>query len=1344
MNLGIKYLPYEVNEWTVTRKIAEVLHSEDFAPKTERPINFRVELGSDQASGVRNDGTGTLTVPTEKIAHKFLDYVNNDPIKIEKKKIKFFKRGQPSPWLAATLQKTPYVNPDKEEERQEKLAKLDSTLRVAIVQFGVFHRPKYPTRSEEALSPRDFSIEWERDYVKDSCAWITVDYDHKLIRMTLGDELTEKDGYDVCINFSSLKVIGAGYDFGEPYICFDTLTPPTMEKIDFHRPMTGEKKTDYRNFKQRVTSIHDGHEVVAPYAAQIRVVLFRDPTIDLLQNFIDMCGTAGLTSETRIIRLNGPSQIVAIKQGFFSRKRLHNIQQAIKGFDWPVAFQLELLLRNALLHTGDLEQLLPHVSRLCKSRANHAGTDFVSSLLRQYSELLRRRDGELFQTHSTKSSSGKKTEGSLQRRSPIECFELLLKEFEFSPADSDWEEASPCRHVMFTPTRMLLEGPYDTQSNRVIRDYKGYEDHFVRVEFRDEDCMHYRWDKEVDGASFIQQRVGSILKGGFTLAGRQFEFLAYSSSALGEHAVWFMNPFKFRDPSDRIEKLFTSELIRKKLGKFEGDQLMHQPSKYAARLAQAFTATRPSIQIRRSEWEEIPDLEPVAYDDSGHQKKLSPFTDGVGTISKALGDKIWARLTKNRRDTENAVQPSAYLIRFLGYKGVVGVDEQLDKNPNGIQMRLRPSMGKFKTDHREYEPIEIAESFEHPISFYLNRPLVMLLEDVGVRIESFVALQDVAVADAKTIDESIAQFTDLMRTHNLGSTYRLSHILKRLKEKYNMELRSTGQSEIAMDNPFLRQVRQVAMTDILRSIKHDARLYVPESHLLVGIADEGPAYEAAGYKNVYTLGETEIYACIQKPGDPEPTWLEGNASISRSPVVHPGDVQRVRVIGKPPDDMLCLFRHMKNVVVLPSKGSRSLASCLGGGDVDGDKFAVVCHKPLLPTSIEQPASYDAGETRTLKATLTVIAHDVSTLEDHQIYAFVHKAIDEDPKWLEEDVTIAGRRFRALGKPPPEVVDEVKKCYRGWVNVAFISSKEYEIGDALELKWDLNMNDICDFIVEYINSDILGLLSIRHLQIADQSSEGIFDEDCLKLAELCSQAVDYKKQGIPVNMGPDDLPKTLIRCKPDWAGAEETSTRKSDYYESSRALGVLYRSESLKLGDLKPIPYLDSQLNTQPFSNPISQTLLEDVRPYLGDSVFSETPSIELSKMFRRYVNELNYICVTHSLSNTPGEALDETEVVAGTISAKCTQKGLRKERMYRMKLHASGMVHQVQRALIEDVEKASDHELVAGLEQGWGAWVLSLRRRNEFGANSFGLVALGTILDCLKKLESSGVSLAGR
>jgi hypothetical protein len=32
-----------------------------------------------------------------------------------------------------------------------------------------------------------------------------------------------------------------------------------------------------------------------------------------------------------------------------------------------------------------------------------------------------------------------------------------------------------------------------------------------------------------------------------------------------------------------------------------------------------------------------------------------------------------------------------------------------------------------------------------------------------------------------------------------------------------------------------------------------------------------------------------IAACIQNPGDSEPVWLVGACTISRSPIVHPGD-----------------------------------------------------------------------------------------------------------------------------------------------------------------------------------------------------------------------------------------------------------------------------------------------------------------------------------------------------------------------------------------------------------------------------------------------------------------------
>lgn len=173
----------------------------------------------------------------------------------------------------------------------------------------------------------------------------------------------------------------------------------------------------------------------------------------------------------------------------------------------------------------------------------------------------------------------------------------------------------------------------------------------------------------------------------------------------------------------------------------------------------------------------------------------------------------------------------------------------------------------------------------------------MILEDLEVRREAFIELQDIAIADARTIDESSPRFRAVLDSHSLGRQFRLPTLLKRLedlgfdlhpqkfKPKFdNPDQLTLGidsshqatpgidtlhqatpvvskprQSTPGIDNPFLRQLRQVAMADVLRDIKHNARIPIPDSYLLVGVADEGPAYQAAGHHNVFTLKQGHIF-----------------------------------------------------------------------------------------------------------------------------------------------------------------------------------------------------------------------------------------------------------------------------------------------------------------------------------------------------------------------------------------------------------------------------------------------------------------------------------------------------
>ena len=286
--------------------------------------------------------------------------------------------------------------------------------------------------------------------------------------------------------------------------------------------------------------------------------------------------------------------------------------------NWRLYYTMEYCIRKTYAH-------FPPVQKLCVDR----GHSYVDDFLRKYGEALQDRP---------------------PWESPIACFERIkVKYIQPKLTTSIFR----CRHVTFTPTRMLFEGPYATQSNRIIRQFSGYEDYFLRVDFRDEDRLQYRWSREVDGASFVRERVGTTLKQGFEIAGKHFEFLAYSSSALREHAVWFMSPFQHPKYG-----FVNSAKIRDQIGDFRGKELIKQPSKYGARLAQAFTATEASVTIKRSEWEQVEDIKPATYKEGDTSPNL--FTDGLGSISRALGDKIWTELCAGRQDHGlKSIKPSA-------------------------------------------------------------------------------------------------------------------------------------------------------------------------------------------------------------------------------------------------------------------------------------------------------------------------------------------------------------------------------------------------------------------------------------------------------------------------------------------------------------------------------------------------------------------------------------------------------------------------------------------------------------------------------------------------------------
>ena len=83
----------------------------------------------------------------------------------------------------------------------------------------------------------------------------------------------------------------------------------------------------------------------------------------------------------------------------------------------------------------------------------------------------------------------------------------------------------------------------------------------------------------------------------------------------------------------------------------------------------------------------------------------------------------------------------------------------------------------------------------------------MLLEDLGTKKDSFLKLQDMAIADAKTIDYTMVEFRKFMSGHNLGTPFRVQLLLQRLD---GMDLDIDPNSKSCIDTPFLRLLRSVS------------------------------------------------------------------------------------------------------------------------------------------------------------------------------------------------------------------------------------------------------------------------------------------------------------------------------------------------------------------------------------------------------------------------------------------------------------------------------------------------------------------------------------------------------
>ncbi|KAF8021157.1 hypothetical protein BT93_G1553 [Corymbia citriodora subsp. variegata] len=491
--------------------------------------------------------------------------------------------------------------------------------------------------------------------------------------------------------------------------------------------------------------------------------------------------------------------------------------------------------------------------------------------------------------------------------------------------------------VQITPCRVYFLGPEINVSNHVLRSYPDYIDNFMRISFVDEDLdkMH---STDLSprtalghGRTEIYERILSILKNGIRIGDKNFKFLAFSSSQLRENSAWMFAPTNGT----------TAATIRAKMGEFSQ---IRNVAKYAARLGQSFSSSTETLNVRRDEVEVIPDVEVKSH----VEDICYNFSDGIGKISEKFARQV------AKKCSCNGYTPSAFQIRYGGYKGVVAVDPT-----SSVKLSLRKSMSKYESNETKLNIL--AWSKYQPC--FLNRQVISLLSTLGVPDHVFEKKQRNAVDQLNAILDDPLRAQEALDLMSPGEN---GNILK--------EMLKCGYKPDA--EPYLSMMLRTFIAAKLFLLRTKTKIFLPEGRYMMGCLDETRTLEYGQVFVQYSGGRKKQMgdeSTMFIGTDSDRIVVQGKVVVTKNPCLHPGDVRVLTAVDVP---ALC---HMVDCVVFPQKGQRPHPSECAGSDLDGDGYFVSWDSELIPPCEMEPMDYRP-------APIEQLDHDVTIEEVEEYFA----------------------------------------------------------------------------------------------------------------------------------------------------------------------------------------------------------------------------------------------------------------------------------------------------------------------------------------------------------------------
>jgi ERCC4-related helicase len=453
--------------------------------------------------------------------------------------------------------------------------------------------------------------------------------------------------------------------------------------------------------------------------------------------------------------------------------------------------------------------------------------------------------------------------------------------------------------VIVTPSRIVFCPPVPAPSNRVFRHWGS--ENFMYVYFRDDNMERLDYTSVT-----LLARIRNVLRAGIEIphvrGNLKFRFLGCSLSQVRN--------------SSAIFTLLDQHEVRSWIGDLSQ---LKSPAKYLKRLGQAFSSTRETFNINQSVLDNpIEDITNDQY----------VFTDGCGEIGVAGAKSIVEELNLS-------YTPSAFQIRLGGAKGVLVVSD-LD-NPNLTREEsivLRESMSKFASNHTMLEIVACAGVSEA----FLTRQSVLILNDLGIKEDVFMEMQEEFLSDLRSLIASDAD-----------AYYELKAVLPpSVIQAIDVLVRQLG-VQVLVDE-FLSSMALTIYHYRLTNTVMRARIPISKGRTLMGVAD---------FTGTLQYGEVFVQYSVtdEETGITRFVTLDDiDVAVHRSPCHHPGDIRVLRCKA----DVPVQLRHLKDCIVFPCQGPRPHPDECTGGDLDGDMFVVIWDKRLIPSrnQVQNPMTFD--------------------------------------------------------------------------------------------------------------------------------------------------------------------------------------------------------------------------------------------------------------------------------------------------------------------------------------------------------------------------------------------------